>query len=156
LSDFYKNGWTRTASFGGSTNANKRTERTMKVKKLTPVLMVDTIEPCLPFWVEKLGFEKTVEVPHENHLGFVILVKDGLEVLYQSKASVAADFPPVAQSPMKGSFLFIEVSDLNAVEKSLKGVTPIVPRRKTFYGAEELIVREPAGNVVTFAQFAEQ
>jgi catechol 2,3-dioxygenase-like lactoylglutathione lyase family enzyme len=128
----------------------------MKVKKLSPVLMVDTIEPCLAFWVDKLGFEKTVEVPHENHLGFVILVKDGIEVMYQSKASVAADIPPVAQSPMKGSFLFIEVSDLNAVEKSLTGITPIVPRRKTFYGADELIVREPAGNIVTFAQFAEQ
>jgi hypothetical protein len=128
----------------------------MKVKKLSPVLMVDTIEPCLSFWVDKLGFEKTVEVPHENHLGFVILVKDGIEVMYQSKASVAADIPPVAQSPMKGSFLFIEVSDLNAVEKSLTGITPIVPRRKTFYGADELIVREPAGNIVTFAQFAEQ
>src|SRR5688572_17668964 len=118
----------------------------MKLKKLSPVLMVDTIEPCLAFWVDKLGFEKTVEVPHENHLGFVILVKDGIEVMYQSKASVAADIPAVAQSPMKGSFLFIEVSDLNAVEKSLTGITPIVPRRKTFYGADELIVREPAGN----------
>lgn len=128
----------------------------MRVKKLSPVLMVDAIEPCLPFWVDRLGFAKNVEVPHENHLGFVILAKDGIEVMYQSRASVAADVPPIAQSPMKGSFLFIEVSDLDATEKALAGVTPVVPRRKTFYGADELIVREPAGNVVTFAQFSEQ
>ena len=128
----------------------------MRVKKLTPVLMVDAIEPCLPFWVDRLGFTKTVEVPHENHLGFVILVKDGIEVMYQSKASVAADIPPLGGSPQKGTFLFIEVDDLNAIEKVLKGTTPVVPRRKTFYGADELIVREPAGNIVTFAQFAEQ
>jgi hypothetical protein len=32
-------------------------------------------------------------------------------------------------------------------------VTPIVPRRTTFYGSQELIVREPGGNAVTFAQF---
>jgi catechol 2,3-dioxygenase-like lactoylglutathione lyase family enzyme len=127
----------------------------MKVKKLSPVLMVESIEPCIDFWT-RLGFEKATEVPHENHLGFVILAKDGIEVMYQTKASVAADVPPVAASPMKGSFLFIEVSDLNAVEKALKGVTPVVPRRKTFYGADELIVREPAGNTVTFAQFGEQ
>ena len=50
--------------------------------------------------------------------------------------------------------LFIEVEDLDAVERALEGVEPVVPRRKTFYGADELIVREPAGNVVTFAQFA--
>jgi hypothetical protein len=29
----------------------------------------------------------------------------------------------------------------------------LVPRRKTFYGAEEIFVREPGGNVVGFAQF---
>jgi len=29
----------------------------------------------------------------------------------------------------------------------------VIPRRTTFYGADELIVREPGGNVVTFAQF---
>ena len=125
----------------------------MKLKKLSPVLMVDAIEPVLPFWVDKLGFEKTVEVPHDGHLGFVILVKDGIEVMYQTKASVAADVPPAAASPMKGTFLFFEVDDLSAIEKALKGVTPVVPKRKTFYGSTELIVREPAGNTVTFAEF---
>ena len=35
-----------------------------------------------------------------------------------------------------------------------KASNPVVPRRTTFYGADELIVKEPAGNVVTFAQFA--
>jgi len=124
------------------------------MKRLAPVLMVDAIEPALPFWVDKLGYARTAEVPHGEHLGFVILERDGVQVMYQTKASVAADVPPLAQSPMKGTFLFIEVDDLNAVEKALKGVTPEVPRRTTFYGADELIVREPCGNVVTFAQFA--
>ena len=30
----------------------------MIVRKLTPVLFAEEIEPCLRFWVEKLGFEK--------------------------------------------------------------------------------------------------
>ncbi len=29
----------------------------------------------------------------------------------------------------------------------------VVPRRKTFYGADEIGVREPGGNIVIFAQF---
>ena len=126
----------------------------MKLQRLTPVLMVDAIEPVLDFWVKQLGFEKTTEVPHDDALGFVILQRDGIEIMYQTKASVASDIAPLAASPMRGTFLFIEVDDLDDVEKRLKGVTPIVPRRTTFYGAEELIVREPAGNTVTFAQFA--
>ena len=47
--------------------------------KITPVLFVDAIEPGLPFWIDKLGFTKTVEVPGEGGLAFVILVKDRRE-----------------------------------------------------------------------------
>jgi uncharacterized glyoxalase superfamily protein PhnB len=125
----------------------------MKMQRLTPVLMVEAIEPVLPFWVERLGFTKTAEVPHGDGLGFVILERDGIQIMYQTRSSVAADVPPVADSPLRGTFVFLEVDDLNAIAKALNGVTPVVPRRKTFYGSEELIVREPAGNVVTFAQF---
>ncbi|HEX7938347.1 MAG TPA: VOC family protein [Gemmatimonadaceae bacterium] len=123
------------------------------MQRLTPVLMVDAIEPVLSFWVDKLGFKKTTEVPHGEHLGFVILERDEVQVMYQTTASVADDVPPLAKSPQKGTFLFMEVENLNAVEKALAGVTPVVPRRKTFYGSEELIVREPGGNVINFAQF---
>lgn len=126
----------------------------MNLKRLTPVLMVDAIEPVLNFWIERLGFEKTTEVPHEGALGFVILQRDGIEIMYQTRASVASDVGPLAASPQRGTFLFIEVDDLDDVEKRLRGVTPVVPRRTTFYGAQELIVREPGGNAVTFAQFA--
>ena len=84
------------------------------MKRLSPVLMVDAIEPCLAFW-ERLGFEKTAEVPEGDKLGFVILAKDGIEVMYQTKASVQGDIPPLAKTPTGATFLFIEVSDLNAV-----------------------------------------
>jgi len=33
----------------------------MPVKKLTPILSVEKIEPVLPFWTQHLGFIKTVE-----------------------------------------------------------------------------------------------
>ena len=36
-------------------------------------LIVPSIEACLPFYVERLGFTQTVDVPHEGKLGFVIL-----------------------------------------------------------------------------------
>ena len=123
------------------------------MQKLTPVLYVEEIEPALPFWVDRLGFEKTAEVPEGDRLGFVILQKGAVEVMYQTRASVEGDIPALASTPMGGSLLFIQVDDLDAVAKALDGVEPVVPRRKTFYGADELIVREPAGNVVTFAQF---
>lgn len=124
------------------------------MKKLSPVLYVDAIEPSLPFWVDRLGFEITVEVPEGDRLGFVILKRNDVEIMYQTKESVRNDVPELGDGVTGGSFLFIEVDDLDAVESALEGIEPVVPRRKTFYGADELILREPAGNVVTFAQFA--
>ena len=127
----------------------------MKMQRLTPVLLVDSIEPVLDFWTVRLGFTRTTEVPHNDSIGFVILERDGIQVMYQTRGSVEADVPSLADAPGGGTFLFIEVDDLNAIATALEGISPVVPRRKTFYGADELIVREPGGNVVTFAQFDE-
>ena len=121
------------------------------MKKLTPVIVVDAIEPCLPFWTERLGFEVTVTVPHDGHLGFAILVKDNVEVMYQSKASVAADVPAVLPRVGGAPVLFIEVESVDAVEKATEGVEVLVPRRKTFYGMDEIFVVAPCGTVVGFA-----
>ncbi len=124
------------------------------MKKLTPILFVDQIEPSIPFWVDRLGFTRTAEVPHGDHLGFLILEKDGTEIMYQTRASAEADAPAVVEGlAMPGSILFIEVDDLAAVERAMEGAEIIVPRRTTPYGATEVFVREPAGNVVGFAQF---
>jgi uncharacterized glyoxalase superfamily protein PhnB len=122
------------------------------MKKLSPVIMVDAVEPCIPFW-ERLGFEKTVEVPEGDKLGFVILAKDGVEVMYQSFESVEHDAPGLlARERGHGAALFIEVGDIEAIERALAGVEAVVPRRKTFYGMDEIGVREPGGHVVMFAQ----
>jgi hypothetical protein len=124
------------------------------VRKVTPILYVESIEPSLPFW-ERLGFERTAEVPHEDALGFVILARDGHEVMYQTRASVESDVPAVAATPMGGAILFMEIEDLAAVESALDGHEVVVPRRRTFYGADEIWYREPAGNLVGFARFGE-
>jgi uncharacterized glyoxalase superfamily protein PhnB len=127
----------------------------MAAKKATVVLCVEAIEPCLPFWVDRLGFEKTVEVPHEDALGFVILKQGDVELMLQTRASIAADVPALADTPGGGTLLFIEVDDIDATERAMQGVEFVFPRRTTFYGAEEIGVREPGGHSVTFAQFGE-
>jgi uncharacterized glyoxalase superfamily protein PhnB len=131
----------------------KLQERIM-LKKLTPVLIVEEIEPCLPFWVDRLGFQKTAEVPEGNKLGFVILAKDSVQVMYQSRASLANDVPAFGNLKLTPStFLYIEVEKLDPVIEKLRGAQVEIPERKTFYGAREIGVREPGGNHVTFAEF---
>lgn len=125
--------------------------------KITPVLVVPSIEPLLPLW-ESLGFTRAVEMPHGDALGFVMLTKEALEVMLQSEASVRADAPQVLEGTKRPgpSSLFIEVDDLDAVIGRLpEGTEVFVERRTTSYGATESFVRDAAGNVLVFAQFAE-
>ena len=122
------------------------------IRKLTPVIMVDAIEPCIPFW-ERVGFVKTAEVPEGDRLGFVILAKDGVEVMYQSHESVEKDAAGlIPRSHGTGAAFFIEVSDIESIVRALDGLEIVVPRRQTFYGMDEIGVREPGGHVVMFAQ----
>jgi len=121
------------------------------MKKLTPVLIVKAIEPLLPLW-DALGFTRTAEVPQGDRLGFVILQNGATELMYQTVDSVRADEPKVGDQ-FGRSGLFIEVDNLDAVAKLVpKNTDIVVERRKTFYGATEMILRDAAGNVVVLAE----
>jgi uncharacterized glyoxalase superfamily protein PhnB len=125
----------------------------MIVKRITPVLFVKEIEPVLPFWVDALGFEKTIEVPHGEKLGFAALQKDGTEVMYQSYASLGEDMPQVTEAAKKGpTFLYIEVDNLDAILTALKKYKMSMPERTAFYGMREVGFQDPAGHCFTFAQ----
>jgi hypothetical protein len=120
--------------------------------KITAVLIVESIEKSLPFWTDRMGFTKTVEVPEEGRLGFAILVRDGAELMLQTIESVCKDAPqfmPKAQSNNVG--LFIEVEDFADILKRLEGYPIALPERTTFYGMREIGVFEPSGHTVIFA-----
>ena len=120
--------------------------------KLTPVLVVERIETSLPFWVDRMGFEKTIDVPGDNGLSFAILVRNGAELMLQTIASVAADEPAfAAKAEARVTSLFIEVEDFPDPVKRLEGCPIQLPERDTFYGMREVGVFEPSGNIVIFA-----
>lgn len=126
----------------------------MNVKRITPVLLVKEIEPLIPFWVGRLGFAKTIEVPHGDKLGFVTFQKGFAEVMYQTYASVADDAPKeVAATAGKGpTYLYMEVDDLDAVLAATKDIKMVMPVRIAFYGMREFSIQDPGGHFVTFAQ----
>ena len=125
----------------------------MTVTKITPVLLVEEVEPCIRFWVDRLGFQKTIEVPEGNAIGFVILQKGNLELMYQSYASVEKDDPSRVSIMRKGpTFLYVEVNNFDETMAALKGVPVVMPVRTTFYGAKEIGVKDPGNHVITFAQ----
>ena len=124
------------------------------LKQLTPVLVVDEVEPCLAFWTGGLGLVPVHRIPGpDGRLMFASVEKDGIEVMYQTRASVVADHPGMA-SDLNGHsiVLFLTVEDLDQVAKAVAGAPVVKPRHKTFYGSEEIYVKEPGGHTVGFAQ----
>jgi hypothetical protein len=119
--------------------------------KLTPVLVVEEIEPCLPLWVDQLGFAKVAEVPEGEKLGFVMLVGDSIEVMYQTWTSVEADLKRTVMRGIPSTGLFIEVESVDEIIAKLGDYPVLVPRRETFYGMDEIGIREPGGSLVLFA-----
>src|SRR5580704_217983 len=130
-----------TLIFGASAGQLKEKEKVnhMSVNKITPVLLVDEVEPCIHFWVDGFGFEKTIEVPEGNKTGFVTLQKGSIELMYQSYSSVEKDDPNRAESIRKGpTFLYVEVGNLEEAIAAAKGAPVVMPVRTTFYGAREI------------------
>jgi uncharacterized glyoxalase superfamily protein PhnB len=129
-------------------------EKTMTVKRLTPNLYTDDVASCVKFWVDRMHFEKTAEVPDGKGIAFAALQKGNIELMYGSYASLEKE-PLVAGSFQRGTgFLFIEVDDLDAVLAAMQGVPTVAPVHKTFYGSTEFTVKDPAGHLITFAHFA--
>lgn len=125
------------------------------ITRSTPVLFVEAIEPAIDFWQTRLGFARSIEVPHGDRLGFAAFGNGAVEVMYQSFASGEEDMASMgAEQRACRTFLFVQVQDIDQLEAALDGVDIVMPRRTTFYGATEIGYREPCGHLVTFAQFA--
>ncbi|HMD49194.1 MAG TPA: VOC family protein [Bryobacteraceae bacterium] len=124
------------------------------VKRLTPNLYTDDVAACVKFWVDRLHFEKTNEVPDAGNLAFASLQKGTIELMYGSYASLERESGDMPRSFQRGTgFLFIEVDNIEAVAEAMEGAPLVAPIHKTFYGATEFTVKDPAGHFVTFASF---
>jgi uncharacterized glyoxalase superfamily protein PhnB len=130
----------------------------VNLTSLAPVLVVDSVEDCLPFWIDRFGFEKGPEVSGpDGKLVFAMMAKGAIEIMYQTRASVLAEEPDATRAARNRELqghsvvLFLEVQSIDAVELALAGVKIVKPRHDTFYGTTEIYALEPGGNVVGFS-----
>lgn len=122
-------------------------------RKTTPILLADNVRACVDFWAG-LGLNVPVSVPEGDGLGFVILSGDGVEIMYQSFSSARAQRPEAVER-VDRSILFLEVASLDDVMGRLPNAVVVVPEHVTEYGAREVYLRDPAGNLIGFSQFGQ-
>jgi len=125
----------------------------MRIKRVTTVLVVDSIEPLLPRWCDQLGFVMLAKVPRGEQLGFVLLERDGQQVMMQTRASLAEDLPAVAQREPQ-TLTYVDTDDLGACVAAMSTATVLVPERTTFYGAREVFFADESGRIIAFAEHA--
>jgi uncharacterized glyoxalase superfamily protein PhnB len=145
------------ATMPNATSRSSMTEpEAPQLDHIATVFIVDAVEPCVAFWVDRFGFTAANQVPgSDGKLMFASVKRDGIEIMYQTKASVIAENPAQASELAgRSATLFITVADIDAAERAAAGAPVFKARHQTFYGSTEFYVRDPAGNVIGFAQFA--
>jgi uncharacterized glyoxalase superfamily protein PhnB len=123
-------------------------------KKLTPNLLVASVERSLAFYVDTLGFSRGMTVPDQSPFAFASVTGGAVEIFFNDAAGAVKEYPGFAGKPIGATgTLFIEVDGIDALHDRIKPIVKIVmPIVTQFYGMREFAIEDPDGYVITFAE----
>jgi len=123
-------------------------------KKLTPNLVVSSVERSLAFYVNTLGFERGMTVPDASPFVFASVTSGPVEIFFNDAAAAVKEYPAFSGKPIGATgTLFIEVDGVDALHDRLKSAVKVVmPLVTQFYGMREFAIEDPDGYVITFAE----
>jgi lactoylglutathione lyase len=122
--------------------------------KLTPNLLVASVDRSLAFYVDILGFARGMTVPDQSPFAFAAVTGGPVEIFFNDAAGAVKEYPGFAGKPIGATgTLFIEVEGVNALHDRLKtSVKVVMPIETKFYGMREFAIEDPDGYVITFAE----
>ena len=128
-----------------------------EIKKLTPNLIVSSVERSLAFYCDVLGFSRTATVPEQSPFVFAIVQSGSVEIFFNAREAAIEEYPALAKLPIGGTLtLYMEVSGVAKLYDDLKSrVKVTMPLEKKFYGVTEFAFEDPDGYVITFAERTE-
>ncbi len=123
-------------------------------KKLTLNLLVANVERSLAFYVDTLGFARSMTVPEQSPFVFAAVTSGSIEIFVNDAATAVKEYPAFVGKPIGATgTMFIEVEGVDAIHDRLKSHVKIVmPIVTQFYGMREFAIEDPDGYVVTFAE----
>jgi uncharacterized glyoxalase superfamily protein PhnB len=129
--------------------------------KLTPNLLVASVERSLGFYIDTLGFERGMTVPDQSPFVFASVASGPVEIFFNDAATAVKEYPGFAGKPLGATgSMFIELAGsgtIDALHDRIKNrVTVTMPLVTQFYGMREFAIADPDGYVITFAQRVEQ
>jgi uncharacterized glyoxalase superfamily protein PhnB len=120
--------------------------------------MVEDVQQTIHFYRDVLGFDTLTTVEDAGEVGFAIVRRDNVELMFQSRKSLSENVPALAGSSIGASQTFyIEVSDIDQLHARLKGkVDIVVDLHTTFYGTREFYFRDVNGYILSFSESVQQ
>ncbi len=126
----------------------------MQIKKLTPNLIVRSVETSLKFYREVLGLETGMTVPEQEPYVFASVTNGAVEIFFNDQKVVAAEYPKLAATIGASLTLYMEVDSLQAVLDRVQkaGARISMPVTEQFYGMEEFAFEDQDGYTITIAE----
>ena len=129
----------------------------MQIKKLTPNLVVRSVEASLEFYHEILDLDKAITVPEQSPYVFASVSNGWVEIFFNDQKTVAAEYPKLAATIGASLTLYIEVDHLqevlDRVQKAGRNIS--MPVTDQFYGMREFAFEDGDGYTITIAQKVE-
>lgn len=126
----------------------------MKLKKITPNLMVEDISQTVKFYEDLLGFTLDRSVPDEEPYEWASVKAGEVELMFQARTSLSEDMPLFEGMPVGGTLtLFVRMNGIQELYDRLHNKVELVQDLfETFYGMREFSIKDPNGYILTFAE----
>jgi uncharacterized glyoxalase superfamily protein PhnB len=130
-------------------------EKAMNAKKLTPNLVVRSVEESLRFYENILGFTREMVVPDKSPFVFASVKAGEVEIFFNQLENVLSEHPEMKGKPLASiSSSFIEVDNVEALLRKVEAakVKPLMPLTEQWYGMKEFAISDPDGHMIVFAE----
>lgn len=127
----------------------------MKLKSLTPNLMVNDVEETIEYYTDILGFTLLKTVPEKGELDWAMVKRSDIVLMFQSKKSLANELPRLkGEKPGGGLTLYVKVDNITELHEELYNneVEIISDLESTFYDTIEFTIVDVNGYILTFSE----
>ncbi|MFH1187910.1 MAG: bleomycin resistance family protein [bacterium] len=134
-------------------------------KKITPNIMVADVNATVNYYKNNLDFQVVMGVGEnkeikmgdsaiESNLTWAMLKKDEVEIMLQRNDSFIGELPEFKEAKIGGTFtLYINMQNTKDFYGKIKGKVEIIKdMHKTFYGADEFVIKDLNGYIIYFAE----
>ena len=136
----------------------------MAIKKLTPNIMVADVNATIDYYKQNFEFEFVMGVDEgkevkmgdfgDSTLTWAVLKKDDVEIMLQREDSLVEELPEFKGLKIGGTFtLYLSMQDVKSFYDKIKDKVEVIKdMRKTFYGADEFVIKDLNGYIIYFAE----